>query len=80
MEYSPSQGCGHAPVGGDGEGGEGGGGRGGGEGGEGGEDGEGGEGGESDEGVCLHRDAPHKHAPAGAGLLNHLPPSAIAYS
>jgi hypothetical protein len=28
----------------------------------------------------LHRDAPHKHALAGAGLLNHLPPSAIAYS
>jgi hypothetical protein len=27
----------------------------------------------------LHRDAPHKHAPAGAGLLNPLPPSAIAY-
>jgi hypothetical protein len=42
--------------------------------------GEDGEGGESEEGVCLHRDAPHKHAPAGAGLLNHLPPSAIAYS
>ncbi len=74
MEYSPSQGCGHAPVGGDGEGGEGG---------EGGKDGEGGEDredGESEEGVCLHRDAPHKHALAGAGLLNHLPPSAIAYS
>jgi len=60
VEYCPSQGCGHAPVGGEG--------------------GEDGEGGESEEGVYLHRDAPHKHAPAGAGLLNPLPPSAIAYS
>jgi len=72
VEYSPSQGCGHAPVGGDGEAGEAGEDWERGEGGEGGEDGEGGE---SEEGVCLHRDAPHKHAPAGAGWLNPLPQS-----